>query len=131
MQPSLPQRTIRIIIDALEFRAELTSTPTADALWNALPLRAQAHRWGDEIYFSVGFHAPLEDAARAVVNAGDMAYWPDGPALCLFFGPTPVSRPGEIRAAGPVNVCGRITGDSTLLRQAADGAAVLMAEAQP
>ncbi len=118
-----------ITVAALTLTAELADTPTADALWSALPMRAQAHRWGDEIYFSVIFHAPLESAARAVVNEGDVAYWPDGPALCLFFGATPVSRPGEIRAAGPVNVCGRITGDSAMLRQADDGAAVHLSKA--
>ncbi len=115
-----------ITIDTLELTAELADTPTAEALWNALPLCAQANRWGDEIYFSVAFQSPLETGARSVVDAGDVAFWPDGPALCFFFGPTPVSRPGEIRAAGPVNICGRIAGDSTLLRQAADGAAVLV-----
>jgi len=129
MRSSLPQHTIRIIIGALELFADLDDTPTADALWNALPLRAQANRWGDEIYFSVPCEVPIESDARAVVQVGDVAYWPDGPALCFFFGPTPVSRPGEIRAAGPVNVCGRITADSAVLRQAADGAAVLLEKA--
>ena len=119
-----------ITVGTLELTAELSDTPTADALWNELPLTARANRWGDEIYFSVGFHAPLETGARAVVDEGDVAYWPDGPALCLFFGPTPVSRPGEIRAAGAVNVCGTITGHSTMLRQAADGAEVLLTKAQ-
>jgi hypothetical protein len=130
MQSSTLNRRMSITVGTLELTAELADTPAADALWNALPVSAQAHRWGDEIYFSVGFHAPLERTARAIVNAGDVAYWPDGPALCFFFGPTPVSRPGEIRAAGPVNVCGRITGDSTMLRQAADDTAVHLAKAQ-
>jgi len=118
-----------ITVGPLKLTAELQGTPSADALWNALPLCAQAHRWGDEIYFNVGFHAPLEAAARAVIEEGEIAYWPDGPALCFFFGPTPVSRPGEIRAAGPVNICGRILGDSTMLRQAHDGSAVHLAKA--
>ena len=87
MQPSLPQRTIRIIIDTLELTAELTNTPTAEALWDALPLQAQANRWGDELYFSVPFQVPLEADARAIVQAGDVAYWPDGPALCFFSDP--------------------------------------------
>ena len=126
MQPSLPSRTIRIIIETLEFTAELANTATAEALWDALPLQAQANRWGDELYFSVPFQVPLEADARAVVQAGEVAYWPDGPALCFFFGPTPVSRPGEIRAASAVNVCGTIRGDSAALRQVADKAMVLL-----
>jgi len=120
------QRTIRITIDTLKLTAGLTQTPSADALWEALPLQAHASRWGDEIYFSVPFRACLEEGSRAVVQAGDVAYWPDGPALCFFFGPTPVSRPGEIRAASAVNVCAAIQGDSTLLRRTREGARVVL-----
>ena len=114
------QRCLRITVKELSLTAELKQTPSADALWDALPLSAQAHRWGDELYFSVPFQIPLETEAQAVVQDGDVAYWPDGPALCFFFGPTPVSRPNEIRAAAAVNVCGRIQSDSTILRQVAD-----------
>jgi uncharacterized protein len=121
--PSI-QRSMLIRVNELELIAELTSTATAEALWNALPLQAQANRWGDELYFSVPFQVPLEADARAVVQAGEVAYWPDGPALCFFFGPTPVSRPGEIRAASAVNICGTIRGDITALSKAADGAMV-------
>jgi hypothetical protein len=131
MRPSLPSRTLRIIIETLEFTAELSNTPTAEALWHALPLQAQANRWGDELYFSVLFQVPLETDARAIVQAGDVAYWPDGPALCLFFGPTPVSRPGEIRAASAVNICGTIRGDSAALRQVADKAMVSLTREEP
>ncbi len=125
------QRRMSITVGRLELTAELADTPTADALWDALPLSAQANRWGDEIYFRVDFHAPLEPEARAVVEEEDVAYWPDGPALCFFFGPTPISRPGEIRAAGPVNLCGRILDDSTLLRHTADEAEILLTKAHP
>ncbi len=45
----------------------------------------------------------IEDG-REVVEMGDVAYWPDGPSLCLFFGRTPASRGYEIRAASPVTV---------------------------
>ena len=128
--PSM-QRSMLIRVNELELVAELTSTATAEALWHALPLQAQANRWGDELYFSVPFQVPLETAARAIVRAGDVAYWPDGPALCFFFGPTPVSRPGEIRAASAVNICGTIRGDSTALRQVADKAMVSLSREEP
>jgi len=120
------QRRLIITIDTVNLVAELAQTPSADALWNALPLRAQAHRWGDELYFSVPFSAPLENNAQEVVQAGDVAYWPDGPALCFFFGPTPVSRPNEIRAAAAVNVCGRIRDESSVLQQVTDKATVTL-----
>jgi len=113
-------RYLRITIEEMNLVAELAQTPSSEALWDALPLQTQAHRWGDELYFNVPFETQLETDARTIVQIGDVAYWPDGPALCLFFGPTPVSRPNEIRAATAVNVCGRIQGDCTILRQATD-----------
>ena len=59
---------------------------------------------------------------------GDLAFWPPGSALCLFFGPTPASRGDEIRPSSPVTVVGRIEGDPTVLRAVASGAAVLVAK---
>ena len=120
------QRCIRITIEEVNLVAELAQTASADALWDALPLSAQAHRWGDELYFSVPFQVPLESNACAVVQEGDVAYWPDGPALCFFFGPTPVSRSGEIRAAAPVNICGRIRDDKSVLKQVSDNTLVTL-----
>ena len=114
------QRCLRITTEELNLVAELTETPSAEALWDALPLQAQAHRWGDELYFTVPFQTPLENEAREIVQEGDIAYWPEGPALCFFFGPTPVSRPGEIRAAAAVNICGHIHGNSNALKEVAD-----------
>ena len=38
----------------------------------------------------------------------DVVYWPEGNALCLFYGPTPISRDGQILAYSPVNLVGRI-----------------------
>ena len=119
-------RRLIITIDTVNLVAELAQTPSADALWNALPLCAQAHRWGDELYFSVPFSTPLESGAQEIVQVGDVAYWPDGPTLCFFFGPTPVSRPNEIRAAAAVNVCGRIRDESSVLRQVADTATITL-----
>ncbi len=68
--------------------------------------------------------AGLEADARDVVEIGDMGYWPSGAAFCIFFGPTPVSRIGEIRPASAVNVFGKITGESSLLKQISDGSAL-------
>jgi len=43
-----------------------------------------------------------------VVEAGDLGYWPDGPCFCIFYGLTPISTPGKIKPAGPVEVIGRV-----------------------
>ena len=111
-------RRIRIKAGGVEVTAELNETRTAEAIWQALPIKGRANRWGEEIYFSIPVSLEEEDA-REVVSAGDLGYWPPGTAFCLFWGPTPMSRGQEIRPASPVNVFGKITGDATVLSQVA------------
>jgi hypothetical protein len=84
------------------------SPETRRALADALPLSGEATRWGDELYFGVPVDVPAEPNARAEVEVGTIAYWPQGPALCLFWGPTPASTGAEPRAASPVNVVARL-----------------------
>ena len=113
-------RTIRIKAGSIEVIAELNSTKTAEAIWEALPIKGYVNRWGDEIYFSIPVSLEAENA-QELVSIGDLGYWSPGTALCLFFGPTPMSRGDEIRPASPVNVFGKITGDTKVLRQVASG----------
>ena len=113
-------RTIRIKAGSIEVIAELNSTKTAEAIWEALPIKGYVNRWGDEIYFSIPVSLEPEDA-QEVVSVGDLGYWPPGTAFCLFWGPTPMSRGQEIRPASPVNVFGKIIGDASVLRQVASG----------
>lgn len=93
---------------------------TKEAFVKAAPFESTAHRWGDEIYFSTPVKLGQENA-QETVDKGDVAYWPPGNALCIFFGPTPVSRPGEIRPASPVNVFGRVIGDLERLKKVRSG----------
>ncbi len=115
-----------IVVIAGDMRLEgyLEDTPTGKALAGALPLIGSASRWGDEIYFQVPVVAELDDTARVAVNVGDLAYWPTGRALCIFFGMTPSSVPGEIRAASEVNFVGRLSGDPCCLQVINEGSQV-------
>jgi len=103
------------------FQARLDDTPTAQAILHALPIDADAQRWGEEIYFSIGVRCELEPDSRDIVKAGELGYWPPASAFCIFFGPTPASQGDEIRAASAVNVIGRVTADLALLRDLSDG----------
>lgn len=96
-------------------------TDTVERLASAVPFKAKANRWGDEVYFDTPVAAGLERDARAEMAVGDVAYWPDGHALALFFGPTPVSTDGKPRAYSPCNIVGRIVGDATVLRSVSSG----------
>ena len=119
----MSERRIRFTAGGVEVVAELYDTPTAELVWEALPIVASGSTWGDEIYF----RTPVSDEERdavATVEMGAVAYWPPGQAICLFFGPTPMSRGDEIRPASPVNVFGRIVGDATVLKAVASGSEV-------
>lgn len=108
-------RRVLFRIGELELAASLLDTAVAAAVWEALPLEAQFSTWGDEIYFDCGLTlAP--DSTSETVAMGDLGYWPPGRALCIFFGPTPASGPGEIRPASPVAVFGRVEGDPRVLK---------------
>ncbi|MGB9589138.1 MAG: cyclophilin-like fold protein, partial [Armatimonadota bacterium] len=72
-------RELRITIGDLEAVVELNDTKTADALWAALPIRARASTWGDEIYFGIPVNVE-EENAKDVVEMGDVGYWPPGHA---------------------------------------------------
>ncbi|MGC8874757.1 MAG: cyclophilin-like fold protein [Chloroflexia bacterium] len=122
----------RILIFAgdVALEAELNESPTAQQILVALPFEGEGNRWGDEIYFEIPVVAENEPTARVEMEIGEVAYWPAGRALCLFFGPTPVSRDDRPRAYSPVNVVGRILGDASVLRGVPDGCRVRVERAQ-
>ena len=121
-------RRIKIAAGGVEAMAVLNDCESADLVWAVLPISASASTWGDEIYFRIDVAASEQDA-REVVEMGDVAFWPPGQALCLFFGPTPMSVGDEIRPASAVNVIGRIEGDATTLKSVPAGAGVLVEKA--
>ncbi len=118
-------KNISIKAGQIEIAAELNETETAQAIWDVLPIKARGNRWGDEIYFSIPVTLG-EENARAVVDVGDLAYWPAGNGFCIFFGPTPMSRGAEPVPASPCNVFGKITGDATILKQVSSGAEIII-----
>ncbi|MEZ4673322.1 MAG: cyclophilin-like fold protein [Caldilineaceae bacterium] len=115
---------IAIEIGGRHFRAELNDSETAQEILAALPLEANATKWGDEFYFDIPVQLAEAADARAEVEVGALAYWPPGNAFCIFFGPTPVSRGNEPRAYSPINVFGRLLDDVAPLRSIRSGAAV-------
>ena len=115
---------IEIVIEEIRLEATLDENPTTEQIAAILPIEGSANTWGDEIYFEIPLQADLSDDAVAEVEVGTLAYWPTGRAMCLFFGPTPMSKGDKPRAYSPVNVFGRIDGDATALRGVPDGAAV-------
>jgi len=100
---------ITIAIGKLSLAATLGDGPAARALAAALPVSLPMSRWGDEYYGSLPAKLPAGEPRRDVYEVGELALWPDGNALCLFFGPTPASHGSEPRMASPGIPLGRVT----------------------
>jgi hypothetical protein len=111
-------KRIRIKAGVIEAIAELNDSETAQKIGDSLPIKGRVNLWGDEIYFSVPLILKLENGQTAV-NVGDMGYWPQGNAFCIFFGPTPISTGNQIRPASAVTVFGRIIGDTAVFKKVA------------
>ncbi|MFF0423836.1 cyclophilin-like fold protein [Streptomyces sp. NPDC004520] len=112
---------IRIIWPAGHTTATLEETPTSKALAGVLPISSTARTWGEEVYFDTPVSVPVEDGARQVVEPGTVAFWTDGDALALPYGPTPISRGDECRLASPCNLLGALDGDPRILATVRDG----------
>ncbi|MEX2615335.1 MAG: cyclophilin-like fold protein [Alphaproteobacteria bacterium] len=117
-------RRLKMVIGSVEIEAELFDTPTADALYAALPFESTAGIWGDEVYFATPVSVPAEPDARTVVEAGELAFWLAGDSIAIGFGPTPISRDGEIRLASPANIWGRALDDVRLLSSVTGGSPI-------
>ena len=107
---------IRFDFGSFTLDAELADTPTARAVLAKLPYDARVMTWGEEVYFDVPVKAKREADARAVVTAGEIAYWPEGPAIAIGFGRTPISKGDECRLASPCNVFAKALGDVKTLK---------------
>ena len=101
---------ITLTIENVELQASLNDSPIAAALVSDLPADVRMSRWGDEYYGSIGLGMGNDRETREDVEVGTLAYWPTGDALCIFFGPTPVSTGPMPRAASAVSVIGSVTG---------------------
>ncbi len=84
------------------------------------PFKAEANRWGDEIYFELPVKLSFK-GERTLMEVGEVAYWPEGNSLCLFFGPTPVSKGDKPVAYSAVKVLGTVVKGLDDLKKVEDG----------
>jgi len=117
-------RTLSVVFDedvCLRVILRDEQTATIKALISSLPFSSKALTWGDEVYFQAPFRVVLESDAREAMAVGDVAYWPGGSAIAIFFGKTPASLDEEPRAYGPCNIVGKVSLGLGSLRKVRSG----------
>ena len=124
MRKVQPVYRIQITSGDIRTNAVFNESPTARAIWKVLPLEAETHTWGDEIYFPIPVQMEESDDSKEVVEMGNLGYWPQGHAFCIFFGPTPASRGDEIRAASAVNIVGNVEGNPLVFKNVSSGSPI-------
>jgi len=116
---------VRIIVGDEVLEGQIDDTPAGRAVAEILPLETPFSTWGDEFTFSIPMQPlPLEAGGHVEMDVGDIAYWPEGNALAIFFGTTPASTGPRPVASSPVNRVGRILRDAHRLGNAAAAATI-------
>ena len=104
----------------LELNDENSPT-TVESFLRNLPFSVELNVWGHEIYTSSTPIDVAEENPKSPVSLNDVAYWPTGKAICLFYGFTPIGNPGEITPASPVNILGKIISPDKSVLNNVDG----------
>ena len=118
-----PDRLIEIQAGRACIRARLLDTPTADRIWRALPIFSSVEIWGQEIHFATAVESGRERGARVLAMIGDIAWIPERDWVSIIYGPTPTSKPGELRLWSPANIWAHAIDDVTYLKVARPGEA--------
>lgn len=116
-----PERDIVVSVRGIAIRARLASTATGDRLWAALPLHTTAETWGQSLLLEVPIESGRERGARLLGQIGEIYYKAADDRIVIVFGPTPISRQGEIRLPSPCNLLATTTDDVTALAAVTPG----------
>ena len=110
---------VKFVVEGLgEAEGELVrfmAPRTVDTIVRKLPVEGRAALWKEEIYFEIPIKMG-EEKAKATVEAGAIAFWPMGSAICIFF--------GQSQPYSPVSILGKITQNLELFKQVKSGTTI-------
>ncbi|HEX9862544.1 MAG TPA: cyclophilin-like fold protein [Candidatus Bathyarchaeia archaeon] len=110
---------VKFVVEGLgEAEGELVrfmAPRTVDTIVRKLPVEGRAALWKEEVYFEIPIKMG-EEKAKATVEAGVIAFWPMGSAICIFF--------GQSQPYSPVSILGKITRNLELFKQVKSGAII-------
>lgn len=112
---------IRIKTRNDEYVGELDDSDISNAIWLSLPFTTRINMLGCQIYFEMPLNVKIAGEQKTVFDKGDIAYWPKVDALCIFFGPTPLSgEDGRPVSKFPLIKIGSVTTDCDSMEFAGD-----------
>jgi hypothetical protein len=112
-------------------RLRLADTDTAARIWAALPLHSTVETWGASIHFETPVESGRDRTAKTNGLHGEVYFWAEDDRILVAWGPTPISRPTEIRLPRPCNVWATALDDPVVFARVTPGEKVsLVAQAK-
>jgi len=110
-------------LNNIDLELDDTASPkTVKSFLENLPFTVGSNLWGEEVYTDETQIEMSEENAKSIVELNDVAYWPTGKAICLFYGSTPIGEKNEIKPYSPVNIIGKIlNADKKILSELKNG----------
>jgi len=116
---SVSRLPIKFIIESVgEAEGELIrhlAPRTVNSIAKSLPIEGRAALWKEEVYFEIPVKMG-EEKPKPKVEKGDIAFWPMGGSLCIFYG---ASQPYS-----PVSIIGKVTKNLELFARVKSGAVI-------
>jgi hypothetical protein len=120
-----------LAIGSVRVRLRFADTDTAARIWAALPIHSTAETWGASMHFETPVETGRDRTAKLNGVADEVYFWAEDDRILLAWGPTPISRPSEIRLPRPCNVWATVLDDASVLARVTPGEKVsLVAEAK-
>lgn len=108
-------KKIKVSARDFEVEAELLEEKrpkTCRKIWENLPFEGKVSIYKEEIYFDIPVEIEYEEATPKT-EKGDVSYWPEGPAFCIFY--------GESQPVSSVNTFAKMGDDVEKFRRLDDG----------